>query len=1132
MSRKEAVVPVVRLLGPVDVIDSDGLVHTPGSPIRTCLLALLALETGKVVDAVRLLDTAWNGEPPASGLRALRFHISKLRSELPIDDLIATVGSGYRLNADTDLAQAEGAANGSMSGPDLLGQALDSWRGDPLGDTSECSALEHEQQRINELRLSLTERLYRAHVDDGTGPTVIADLSRICLDNPLRERLWSSLITAHYQAGNQGEALRAYDRLRLNLADTLGVDPSPELQALQLQVLDQDTELTLVTPKEAASPPSGTVTFLFTDIEGSTRLWEEQPEEMRSELAHHDEILRTAIESREGYIFATGGDGFAAAFHTPRAALDAANVIQGHLSAAQSPAGLNLKVRMGIHAGTADERDGDYFGRAPTRAARIMAAGHGGQVLLSAAAAELLGTNDLVDLGPHRLRDLSSAEYLFQAGEANFGPLRTVDTVPGNLREQPSTFIGRETELTELSDLVSHQRLVTLTGVGGVGKTRLAVQLAAELVPQFPDGVWLVELAALADPDAVAETVTSALRLTRQGQSSGPSDVAQALVGQRLLLVLDNCEHVLDAAADLAEEILAVTRQVVIVATSREGLRVEGEHLWPVPSLGTDTDERSPAVELFIDRTRALIPDFDEEEHLEDIEEICRRLDGIALAIELAAARMVSMSAADLQARLADRFRLLTGRRRGLERHQTLQNAVQWSYELLEPNERTLLERCSVFAGSFDLPAVTAVCSDGKDEYATLDLLDALVRKSLLVADRSPESVRYSMLETIRQFAEDQLAAAGDLEALTDRHAHFYATVTRELRDVWQHPRQSELLGRLERDFGNLRAAFGWARSTADLDTATSIVVNVSRAAFVMDIHEVSSWAEELLTDGRVMSHPRAVGVLLAAGLCTFVGRADEGVGYVERALPLLNDPRYELIGGSHALAAIPYVMAGRPDEYLRLHRLQLELDPSMLLSRSALAGTLGTLGRTAEAAEYTDGLVEAAYATASPGTIVMALGAWVSVHGADHPEAALAALRSALALAEESSGILMGSVTQGQLAHFEADHGDPHEARTHFAAAINHFHRTGKIPNLLDIIGQLARCIERRCAMEPAVILATAALTNPAAASLMPELPALHARLKASLSASAWAEIEARVAGMDRGELVAYAHAQLPLLT
>jgi predicted ATPase len=484
-------------------------------------------------------------------------------------------------------------------------------------------------------------------------------------------------------------------------------------------------------------------------------------------------VLRSSIEGHDGFLFSHTGDGVAAAFASPRSAVDAAVAAQR---------ALELPVRMGIATGEAELRDGDYLGTVLNRAARVMAAGHGGQILVADSTAVLLSGIDLVELGPRRLRDPPTAIGLFQIRapglRTDFPPLRALDTSPGSLRPAVTSFIGRESEVAEVQAALRTHRLVTLTGVGGVGKTRLATEVAARLADEFPDGVWFFELAAAADPVAVPDAVAAVLNITQQPGKTVSESVAAALEGRMRLLVLDNCEHVLDACADLVDSILAHSATVKILTTSREGLGLADEQLWPVPSLDVAAGLDSAAVTLFVDRARSLAPRFSmaTPDEADAVVEICRRLDGIPLAIELAAARMASMTASEVRDRLDQRFRLLVGSRRGLARHHTLRHAVAWSYDHLDDAEKTLLERCSVFAGGFDLQSACAVAgSDEIDDFAILDLLDALVRKSLLVADRSSGRTRYSMLETIRQFADEQLVTSGEATEARNAHARHFA---------------------------------------------------------------------------------------------------------------------------------------------------------------------------------------------------------------------------------------------------------------------------------------------------------------------------------------------------------------------
>src|ERR1700744_4390796 len=618
-------------------------------------------------------------------------------------------------------------------------------------------------------------------------------------------------------------------------------------------------------PAAPAAAPSGVVTFLFTDVEGSTRRWEADADAMRGALAAHDEVLRKAIQTHGGWLFKHTGDGVCAAFASPRSAVDAAVAGQR---------GLELPVRMGLATGEAELREGDSFGAGLRRAARVMAAGHGGQILLADSTAGLLSGVDLIDLGPRRLRDLPAAVGVFQVQadglRTEFPSLRALDASPGNLRPAMSGIIGRESELDGVQAAVKGHRLMTLTGVGGVGKTRLALEVAARLADEFPDGVWFFDLAAVADPAAVPDAVAAVLGITQQPGKSVAESVAAALEGRVRLLVFDNCEHVVDSVADLVEAILAASATVTILATSREGLGVSDEQLWRVPSLDVNSGTESAAVNLFIDRAHSVVSDFSlaQPGEADAVVEICRRLDGIPLAIELAASRMASMTASAVRDRLDHRFRLLVGSRRGLARHQTLRHAVAWSYDHLDDAEKPLLDRCSVFAGGFDLQSACAVMGSD-DDFAALDLLDALVRKSLLVADRSAGRTRFSMLETIRQFAEEQLVARGEASEIRGAHSRYFAGREADILALWDSPRQREAYDWFRLELANLRTAFRWAADRGDLDVAAAIAIYVAWLGLLTENHEPIAWAEELIGPARAVDHPRLTTLYPMASNCS-----------------------------------------------------------------------------------------------------------------------------------------------------------------------------------------------------------------------------------------------------------------------
>ncbi|HXY95127.1 MAG TPA: adenylate/guanylate cyclase domain-containing protein, partial [Acidimicrobiia bacterium] len=540
---------------------------------------------------------------------------------------------------------------------------------------------------------------------------------------------------------------------------------------------------------------SETVTFLFTDLEGSTRLWEEHPGAMRDALARHDEILREAITSHGGHVVKTTGDGAHAAFTSAGDAVGAAVAAQLALGAEDWSAVDGLRVRMGVHTGPAEARDGDYYGTAVNRAARLMSAAHGGQVLVSLATEEHLRDSgsdavELVELGEVRLRDLSRPERVYQVTvpglEAEFPPLRSLDAFPSNLPVQTSSFVGRDDEVRAVAEALEGSRMVTLTGVGGVGKTRLGVQVAAEVLPAFPDGAWLCELAAASDDEAMAQVVAAALGALAGADADINERIVEYLRNKQALVVLDNCEHLLGAVARLADAILRRCPGVSLVATSREGLGVEGERVWPLRSLalpdpsrlGMEAEE-SEALRLFAERAAAASPDFElDATTITAVADICRRLDGIPLAIELAAARTVSMTPSQISTRLDERFRLLTGgRRTAVERHQTLRAAVDWSFSLLDQRTQTVFNGLGVFAGSFDDEAAEAVATgEGIEEWDVVDALGELVAKSMVVAERDRLRNRYQLLETMRAYARERLEESGEADAWRRRHAAHYAT--------------------------------------------------------------------------------------------------------------------------------------------------------------------------------------------------------------------------------------------------------------------------------------------------------------------------------------------------------------------
>jgi predicted ATPase/class 3 adenylate cyclase len=867
----------------------------------------------------------------------------------------------------------------------------------------------------------------------------------------------------------------------------------------------------------AGGPPSGVVTFLFTDVEGSTRRWEADADAMRAALLAHDKVLRRAIGAHDGFLFSHTGDGVVAAFASPRAAVDAA---------VDAQRALELPVRMGIATGEAELRDGDYFGTVLNRAARVMAAGHGGQVLVADSTATLLNGVELADLGPRRLRDLPRPINVFQVTgpglRTNFPPLRTLETSPGNLRRAASAIIGRDAEVADIVAAVRSHRLVTLTGVGGVGKTRLAFEVAARISDEFPDGVWLFELGAVGDAAVVPDAVAAVLGITQQpGQTVGES-VAAALEGRIRLLVFDNCEHVLDAAADLVEAILASSETVTILATSREGLALADEQVWPVRSLDIDA-----ATELFIDRAHQVAPNMQIDD-ANVVADVCRRLDGIPLAIELAASRMSSMAVAEIRDHLDNRFKLLVGSRRALGRHQTLRQAVAWSYDLLDDAEKQLLERCSVFAGGFDLESACAVAGSESDGYRVLDLLDALVRKSLIVTDRSSGRTRFSMLETIREFADEKLADRGDGVEARDAHAAYYAGREGEIMAVWDSPRQRDSYTWFFTELANLRSAFRWAADRDQIDVAATIASYAALLGYCVENYEPVTWAEEVIDTARAVNHRRLAFLCTMAALCWFVGRVEEAVRYSDVGETALRTTPGEVPFGFAGILGSPYLAIGQPDRAVERCRAQLANNGGAHVHITAsLVMFLTISGREDEAVAATEGMLDAAEAARNPFTLSQALMAFGFAWRSADPDRALEAMHRGVAIADGSGNRFNESHLMANLAQLDVERGNPRAALEHIGLAIRYMHDSGNIVTIRSPLSNLAIFLDRVGHFEAAATISGFAF-SPLMAASFPNLNVAIAHLRDVLGERAYESLADNGAAMTTAAMANYAYDQI----
>ena len=745
--------------------------------------------------------------------------------------------------------------------------------------------------------------------------------------------------------------------------------------------------------------PTGTITFLFTDIEGSTPLWEQMPQAMQASVAQHHAILWQVIESNGGRVFQIVGDAFQASFRLAHQGLAAAIAAQRSLQLADWGATGPLKVRMGLHTGSAEidttPGPGGQFeyavGHTLNRAARVMLAGYGGQILLSQETADLVARElpvgiRLKDLGQHRLKGMQVSEHLYQVVAPDlpeqFPPLATGAPFKNNLPTQLSKFIGREKEIAQVKGKLSEHRLVTLTGSGGVGKTRLAIQVGREVLPLYPQGVWLIELAPVANPELVPQAVITTFGLQEDARRAPLMVLADYLREKTALLVLDNCEHVIEACAGLAEYLLRECPDLRVLASSREALGIEGEVAVRVPSLSLPPGDKptiealtqSEAAQLFLDRAAMALPGWAlTDGNAAAVAQICRRLDGIALAIELAASRVKLLRVEQIAGRLDDAFRLLTGgSRTALPRQQTLRATIDWSYNLLTEAEGTVMRRLAVFAGGGTLEAAEAVCSgDGVQGTDVLDILTQLVNKSLVMADRGQGSeARYYLLETIRQYAREKLNDSGEGPSVRERHARWYAELAERAEPNLHGHGQIEWLDRMEQEHDNLRAVLEWSlHNNLELGlriTCAMIWFWILRGHAVVGLQHIeellevgpldpscahaealawASWlalfsnhegrAVVLAETGADMSRETgcrtglAISILSSAILSHFHGDHDRALPLAEQSLALFEEEGIQW-GKRHALGVVGFVAQARAD-YERAHAIYQE---ALALSR------------------------------------------------------------------------------------------------------------------------------------------------------------------------------------------------------
>jgi predicted ATPase/class 3 adenylate cyclase len=901
--------------------------------------------------------------------------------------------------------------------------------------------------------------------------------------------------------------------------------------------------------------PTGTVTFLFTDLEVSTRLWDQEPEAMRNALARHDAILRDAVARHEGHVVKGRGDGVHAVFATAEAAVRAAIDTQVIFDAEQWTVSEPLRVRIGIHTGAAELRDGDYFGSSVNRAARVMDLAHGGQTVMSLATQQLVRDSlpadvTVVDLGSHHLRDLGLPEQVFQVSHSGlphqFPALRSPDHVPSELPVALTSFVGRERELQSVVDALRHSRIVTLIGVGGIGKTRLAVEAAAEVASDYPDGTWFCALAGVSDRAAVSEAVAARLGLGPQPGESPVANLVSFLRAKKLLLVLDNCEHVIDAAGSLTEALVRGCPDVTVLATSREALVAEGEVLRPLRSLAVPEEQATPleaagvpAVQLFADRARAVRPEFALDETTTPVvADICRQLDGMPLAIELAAARVGALTVGEIARRLDQRFRLLTGgRRTALERHQTLRGAVDWSYELLDELEARVFGRAAAFAGGFVLDAAEVVLSgDGIETDDVIELLSRLVARSMIEADEANGATRYRLHETMRQYGRERLDASGEADAVRRRHAEYFVALAERARSEAFGPDEENWIRVVFVEFPNFRAAFDWAFAIGDADLALRLTVSIGAFAVPRPHYSVARWLAQAL------DMPGAGQHRLRPDAATWLAHSEMLLSSTTASLiehgRLMDDAfaqaSAEFTVEAHGYHAIVASRLGQYDQALAHATAAVDLaaatgDPREAFYNASAANFLTRHGDLEGALDRAERGVALASQLASPSQLAPAENALGQVLSFVDPEQAIPHLEAAWSISEDIGNEVLPHMCAATLAKLAANRGDVERALDIYAELLG---RTATLNNplfaVLDCERLAVALADTGHLHASATILA--ALNNPAMPQFAP-LPDRRATSDLVVQGLTDLELEQctqRGQHMDPDSLIGYARTEV----
>lgn len=830
----------VRLLGGVRVTDHAGRPVDLGPAKCQQLLAALALAPREALSVGRLVDLVWGADPPRTAQKTLQTYVGRLRKALG-PAAISRAGAAYRLEIDPAAIDTWRFRRAIAEGDRAA--ALAEWTGAPLAGLAAEGLGPSIKGLVDEWLGAVEADLDVAVERDPAAAT--GRLTELVAAHPFREGLWALLMTALYRTGRQAEALDAYRRARATLVDELGVEPGPRLREVAQLILEHDDRLDPTSAHRGRAhrpPPTGTVTFGVAEVADPAALWRDHSGVAADVLTAFDALVTERAAENDGFVFTRAADSVGVSFARAADAAAWADAVHSQ----RLPHRRAHDVRVGLHTGDADERGGAYYGPTVDFVSRLASVGHPGQTVVSSATAALLVERDRRVLGSYAIDGVGGEHELQQLGAGTFPPLRLARAGSADPPRTHGPLIGRGDLLAVIDERLRSDRLVTLVGPGGIGKTRLALEMARRDPRTAAGAVHFVELADVAVPDDVPRALADALGVTESGGRSVLDAAGDALRARSALVVLDNCEHVIDGAGIVAEMLVQRCPAVTVLATSREGLGVPAERVVVVGPLDADVH----GVELFVERARAADQAFDPGSHSDAIVHICRRLDGIPLALELAAARVRSLGPDAILERLDSSFRLLSGgRRRTVERHRTLQATIEWSYQLLSGDQRLLFARLAVFAGSFDLRAVERVAPGdelGTDEVAVV--LGDLVDRSMVTVEPGSTGRRFRLLEPVRHFALDKLDGTGAGDDLRHRHAaHVRAEVDR-IGALLAGPDEIDAAAELTELWPNVRSAFEWAADRADVGMATDLVRPIlSQSIMRQGLGELRDWTERII---------------------------------------------------------------------------------------------------------------------------------------------------------------------------------------------------------------------------------------------------------------------------------------------